>query len=338
MSLPRQVLWVDLHSFGFMISKFNILIACTLLLSSCIGTDNVDDPIVGASIERIPISYDPSNQPVYILPLLEEDSGNVTGTYFNQYGIEENVQILWESDDSSIASVDISGLVIGQSSGQTNVNGSVGATKSGPFLINIVQTEEEVAMVAISSSQGQLIEIDQDLPLNISITNLLGEELEGLDVTWTATDSEILSVNSEGVVTGISDGFAEVYAVVEGMESNRLGIMVGSISRVGSFQGASGYNASGTTELYLTENGDLMLSLSDNFETDFALGTFVYLSNSTSGSEVASAGLEIAGISENGGAVFNVSTIDPSVTINDFNYVIILCKPATITFGYAQLD
>lgn len=338
MSFQRQGGMRDLHIFEAMKNIITLLFAGAILLSSCIGTDEVDDPIVGASIVRTPISFDSSNQPMYIIPLLLGDSGMVAGTYFNQYGLEDDLQILWESEEPSIASVDIAGLVIGQSAGQTNVVGSVGAISSGPFLINVVETEDEVAMVAISSSIGQQIEIGQNLTLNISITNLLGTELGGLNVDWASSDEEILSVDTDGIVTGIADGFAEVYATVEGIESNRLGIMVGRTSRTGTFQGAGGYDATGTAELFLDDNGNLMLSLSDDFDTDFALGTFVYLSNSTSGSTTASSGLEISGISEGGAALFNVSAVDSDVSINDYNYVIMLCKPATITFGFAQLD
>jgi hypothetical protein len=81
-----------------------------------------------------------------------------------------------------------------------------------------------------------------------------------------------------------------------------------------------------------------MLELASDFETEFALGTFVYLSNSISGSATAANGLEIAGISTNGFKLFNVSSIDPEVGIDTYAMVIILCKPASLTFGHATMQ
>ena len=82
----------------------------------------------------------------------------------------------------------------------------------------------------------------------------------------------------------------------------------------------------------------MFLYLSEDFETSFALGTFIYLANSTDGTAVRAQGVEIAEIKDNGAKEFNVSQIDPSIQLDDFRYVIILCKPASITFGYADLN
>lgn len=77
--------------------------------------------------------------------------------------------------------------------------------------------------------------------------------------------------------------------------------------------------------------------MSSNFETSFALGTFIYLANSTSGSSVRSTGLEVAEIKNNGAKTFNITQIKSNATLTDFKYVVILCKPASLTFGFAEL-
>jgi hypothetical protein len=159
-----------------------------------------------------------------------------------------------------------------------------------------------------------------------------------LEVQYSSQDPDILSVNQDGIATGMANGFGQITATVEGVQSNTLGIQVGQTSRTGTFIGANGYDAAGATELFLAQNGDLMLRLEGNFDTDFALGTFIYLSNSTSGSTTRNEGLEIQEVTSGGAHLFNVANLDPAVGIEDFNYVIILCKPATITFGYAQLN
>jgi hypothetical protein len=77
---------------------------------------------------------------------------------------------------------------------------------------------------------------------------------------------------------------------------------------MGTFNSAGGYKAIGTARLELL-NDQLMLTLSDNFDTDFALGTFIYLANSTNGSVVRSTGFEVAQIFNDGGKTFNITTL-----------------------------
>jgi len=298
------------------------------LLVGCIGTDEVDDPIVGESIvlDQQQIS------------MLIGDSGQVSATFFNRYGIVEDAQLIWNSSNVTVATVDIAGVVIGQGLGQANMTSSVGNTTSLPVLVTIVEDEQAVAQVSIFASSGNQISIGQEVNLTVEVFNVLGDPIEGLEVQYTSLDPAYLSVNEDGLATGIANGFGRIIATVDGIQSNTLGIQVGQTSRTGSFTGANGYDACGVTELFLDDIGDLMLKLEDDFDTDFALGTFIYLSNSTQGSVTRNEGIEIQEVSSSGAYLFNVSAIDPAVSIDDFNYVIVLCKPATITFGYAQLD
>jgi hypothetical protein len=78
--------------------------------------------------------------------------------------------------------------------------------------------------------------------------------------------------------------------------------------------------------------GKLLVKLSSNFQASVALGTFIYLANSTAGGNVKTAGLEVAQWSS-GARIFEV----PGVTLNQYKYVVVLCKPAGLTFGFAEL-
>ncbi len=107
----------------------------------------------------------------------------------------------------------------------------------------------------------------------------------------------------------------------------------------GTLQGQGGYTTVGTVTLLRNEAGEIILSTSSDFQVSLALGTFLYLSNSQAGSATATNGLEIADVSESatGAQSFNVSQIDPNVALNTYRYVIVLCKPARLTFGSAEL-
>jgi len=305
-----------------------LLILSYLALYSCIGTDEVEAPIIG---ESITLQQDQ-------LALLVGDSAQVGALFFNKYGTQEDLQVLWESENENIATVDIDGTVVALSPGQSSLTANVGATKSDILQVTVVEDVTAVAQVTISSPMGLQIEVGQEVQIDVSVFNVIDEELTGLDVSFESLDSDHISVDQTGKVTGLANGTGRIVANVQGIESNTIEFQIGSTSRPGTFQDANGYNSSGTAELFIDENGDLILELKDDFEAEFALGTYIYLSNSTSGFVTRNQGLDLGEITSGGFHSFNVSAIDSNVTIDDFQYVIVLCKPAAITFGYAQLN
>ena len=109
--------------------------------------------------------------------------------------------------------------------------------------------------------------------------------------------------------------------------------------RQGTLQGQGGYTTVGTITLRQNKAGELILSTSDDFEVSFAAGTFLYLSNSEAGPATFTGGLEIADVSDTptGAQSFNVSQVDPNVTLSTYQYVVVLCKPFRLTFGTTEL-
>lgn len=76
------------------------LIVLLLGLSSCIGTDFVDDTV----LERIVIE-----NPVLALKVGEQYQFQFT--YYNRFGEEEAVDYLWSSSDETIATITNGGLI-----------------------------------------------------------------------------------------------------------------------------------------------------------------------------------------------------------------------------------
>ncbi len=308
--------------------KNYLLFLILLLLGSCIGTDEVEDPIIA---ERIETSRSQ-------IGLLLGDTTSVSAQFYDHIGQLRSVNIQWVSQNPGIASVSAEGLVTALAAGQSNLMASVGATASMNVLVTVVASAQAVANVTISIPSGNQIAVGSSVALNTSVTTLSGEPAIPDSLDWYTSDGAILSIAPDGLLSGISAGTAQVYALADGVQSNTLSVTVGSTSREGTFQGAGGYATSGMATLSIDEAGQLILTFSSNFSTDFALGTFVYLSNTISGSGTRNNGLELAEISSGGAKTFNVSTIDPSVGLNDYSHVIILCKPASITFGFAPLN
>ncbi len=296
-----------------------------LLLSGCIGTDLEDDPQVDVRIEV-------TEEQVTLQP---DQQVQLTPSYYDQYGINRQVAFSWTSSNSQVASVDPNGLVRAIGAGQSVVQASLGELKGPLVNVNVVTDENGVATVTIAAPQASL-NIGDAISLTATVKNLRGETLPRRDVEWFSENASILSVNAQGQATALANGVAAVHAKVNGVKSNSIDLMVGG-DRMGQFVPAGGYAASGTA-LLRTNNGKLILELGSNFRTSFALGTYIYLSNSTNASTVRASGIEVAQIREHGAKTFQISDIDPKISLYDYRYVIILCKPATVTFGYADLN
>lgn len=257
--------------------------------------------------------------------------------YTDQFGQPEDANVTWTSSDPTIIDIDQNGLATALSSGQVNISAAAGSVQSNQVLVTSVDDDNAVASVEIVSGPD-VIPIGGNGVYTARALNISGGEVTGVDFTWSSDNTSVASVNMSGEVQGIASGTATISATTAGVSSNPRQIMIGSSERTGTFESTSGYTAEGTATLAVNAANELTLTLSEDFETSFALGTFIYLANSNSGSAVRSGGLEIAELDQNGAHTFNVSAISSNVNLNTYRYVVILCKPASITFGFADLD
>jgi uncharacterized protein YjdB len=307
--------------------KIHPLFIAIIFLQGCIGTDFIDDPIVGESIELS----------IETLALMPNETAIVTATYYDQYGLAQVVPITWTSSNPAVGTINNEGLITAKTPGQTNIQPSYKNFLGPELQVTVVNDPAAVATVTIPVPTSQLLSEGQMVQLSTSVQNFNNVELTGKTVEWFSENSAVVSVSQSGVVEGIGNGLAGVYAKVEGVLSNTIQFTVVGTSLTASFVASGGYTTSGTARLEVVNN-ELILTLSDNFNTDFALGTYVYLANSTNGGVVRSTGFEVARIFNDGGAMFNISQLNPAIELTDYRYVIILCKPASVTFGFADFN
>ena len=286
----------------------------------------MDDPIVDEQIEISPNT----------LALMVGETGSLVAVYYNKYGVQTPAQLQWTSSAPLVASVDSQGSVKSLSAGQAMIVASFGSVVSSSVNVTVASNANQVAKVEITSPSNKIsLAVGENHSLTWAVKNINNEILIGRTVQWFSENSSIATVSNEGKVTGVSTGMVDIHAKVEGVKSNLLNFSVGS-GLTGTFVSAGGYKAIGMASLK-EENGKIILEFSSNFETSFALGTFVYMANVTNGSQVKANGLEVAQITTNGAKSFNLSAVSPGIKLTDYKYVIILCKPASVTFGYAEL-
>lgn len=294
----------------------------------CIGTDVLDDEIVD---ETIVINQE-------LVNILIDTETLLSAVYTNEFGVTADADLSWLSENPSVATVDASGLVRGVSAGQTLITVSAGAAASEPLLVTVVESMNDVAKVEIVAPVVS-IAIDEVLTLEATAWNIRDEQIMDTEAAaWSVNDPNIAEIDDDGNLTGLADGLVQVTATIDGVNSEPLEITVGTMERTAEFMGVSGYTARGTATLSRNDQGDVILEFSDDFNTSFALGTFIYLSNTTSGSGTRNSGLDLGEIRTGGAKTFNVSSVMSNVELETYRYVIVLCRPASLTFGLADFE
>lgn len=296
-----------------------------ILLSGCIGTDLQDAPIVGEKFEITPDR----------IALLVGNSTTATAAFYNQYGVLEDALVSWSVEPATIAMVDADGKVTATAPGQAKLFASFREFVDS-VRIAVVINENAAASVDISASKTSL-SIGESIVLAAIIKNINDEPITTSTVAWQSSNESVVTVSVDGTVNAVGNGTASVFGIADGVYSNEIQFTVSGTLQ-GTFVPQGGYQASGTAMLK-TVNGNLILEFSPDFMTSFALGTYIYLATSISnGSAVQSGGIELGQISTNGMHSWNITQLFPGTTATQYQYVVILCKPANILFGYALLQ
>jgi Bacterial Ig-like domain (group 2) len=316
---------------------FLALISCL----SCVGVDLKDDAIRPTKLSvlassKLMVLDDAGNVTskgsTGQLALLAGEKQTISFEYLNRYGVEEKDKTpTWLSSKPSVATVtgnEVSALTKGTSILTASIDGA-----NVTINLNVVGSSDDVASVTVAPPTTTALQIGQTVQLSAVAKNMNGTAITaGKTIEWFTENAAIVAVSTSGLVTAVANGDAEVHSKVDGIKSNSIKFSVGGSNvRTGTFQGAGGYSAKGTVTVS-EASGKLSISVGADYQASVALGTNLYLANSTSGSAVKSGGVNL-GQWSSGAKTFEVA----GAKLNDYKYVVVLCQPAGITFGFAEL-
>lgn len=305
-----------------------MFIMTSLVFNACIGTDYIDDPVSAQPSTRLVIT--PPNialQPGQTVQLQATlVAGNGSGS------AAQNVS--WSSSDTTVADINMTGLVTARQVGQTRIIARTGGTTSDEALVTVVANINQVARVEVTpqSIQRRPGETGQ---FTATAYNLNNQILNGRTVTWVSTHPGVATINAAGLALAQSLGTAHITAVVDGIESLPAVFSVTSHVRMGTFvtRTGSGHPVQGIATLAQESNGSLTLSFGTNFSSAGGPDVRVYLSTTNT---VGSNSISVGRLKTFSGAQ---SYLVPSgVQLNTYEWVIIHCVPFNITFGYARLQ
>ena len=159
---------------------------------------------------EIMIDLSSGSKTVQITPTITPDSANKN--------------ITWTSSNTSIARVDEFGTITGISNGEATVT-----AKTVNGLTKICKVKVVTSPTAISLNKTNAV-IDTTTSKNMQLTAVITPASANIytGITWTSSNDNVVQVNQQGLVKGISNGLATVTAKTENGCTAQCRIVVGA--------------------------------------------------------------------------------------------------------------
>ena len=164
---------------------------------------------------------------------------------------------------------------------------------------------------------------------------------EDVPITWTSSNPDILSINEQGIASGLAEGEALITSsVIVGEETFMDETMVvvadrtvasSNGIRTGTVQTTTFYELEGTFEFREdTDRGQLVLSFADDYKASSSLpGLYIYLTNNPNSTNGA---YEIGEVTTFSGA-HEYKIRMGEVALNEHSHVLYFCKPFRVKVG-----
>jgi hypothetical protein len=166
----------------------------------------------------------------------------------------------------------------------------------------------------------------------------IGRE-EAVSPTWSSSDQTIISIDDNGLATGLQEGSADITVTYEDPErtvSATITVNVGQNTvivtppqeRSGTIATTSSYALTGDFTIKDNGSGGIDIIFENNYNASTALpGLYVYLTNNKN---TTSSALEIQKVATFSGA--HTYTVD-NVSVDTYSHLLYFCKPFNVKVG-----
>ncbi len=153
--------------------------------------------VVSQVADRIVVS-----QQVVHLPSIG-DMVNLFATVYDGNNVEiQDADLMWSSEDPTVASVDDQGVVTAHMEGETSITVTSGAL-SANVRITVVQQANHVV---VSPQSVDMTAIGETIQLIATVFDMGDGEVPGAELIWTSEEPTVATVNNQGVVTAQMNG------------------------------------------------------------------------------------------------------------------------------------
>lgn len=301
--------------------------ALTALLTACIETE-----IVPEVLEPV-LTLNPKS-----ISLTVGKTAQISAIFTDEKGLERSNELQWRSANPGVASIASGGIVTALAPGQSWIVVSAPGSVKDSTLITVTSDPNQVAQVEIAVGQNTLI-IGGTLQFAVNVKNAAGQNLTNKTVNWRSSNTNVLTINANGVATAIAAGTSQVSATVDGIASLPINITVTANTsvnkRTGSFRGNSSYNVSGTA--LLEQSGTaLKLTFEDNFRSSNGPQLGVFLAKNAPAVLTNANSVSLGNLKSTSGK--QEYSVPANVKLSDFDFVVVYCIPFNVPFGFAKLE
>ena len=117
-------------------------------------------------------------------------------------------EFTWESSDSTIATVDATGLVTAMASGSATITATSGSV-SGSATVTVAQ---EVSAVTVTPAEASFAALGDTMRLAAEAFDANGQTVAGAGFSWATSEATIATVDATGLVTAMASGSATITA------------------------------------------------------------------------------------------------------------------------------
>ncbi len=122
----------------------------------------------------------------------------------------------WESSDTTVATIDASGLVTAIENGESVVTATTNGVEGGRALV----VSQVVSSVETSPSPWTFTLFGDTVRFNAGALDAANQPVLGRGVQWTSDDAGVVTIDSTGLATAISNGSAILSATIEGVSDS----------------------------------------------------------------------------------------------------------------------
>src|SRR5882724_552770 len=160
-------------------------------------------PVASVAVSPTPASV-PVGQTVQLTATPKDANGNALS----------GRTVTWSSNNTSVGTVNPSGLVTGVVAGSTTIT-ATSEGQSGTAAVTVTAGPLPVASVTVSPAPAS-VPVGQAVQLTATTKDANGNTVTGRTVTWASSTTSVGTVNGSGLVTGVVTGSTTITATSEG--------------------------------------------------------------------------------------------------------------------------
>ena len=194
------------------------VLAVVALATACGGGDSggptalptVPDPSVMQPVVSVEVSS-PAEPTALGEPLQLGEMLQLSVEALDEHGqAVAGVEFSWESSNTSVATVDATGLVTAVAAGTATITASAGDVQA-TVEITVVSATQPVVSVEVSPS-AETIAIGTTRQLSAEAFDENGQAVAGVEFSWESNNTPVATVDATGLVTGVAEGSATIFA------------------------------------------------------------------------------------------------------------------------------